>query len=295
LKKFFITGDFFMLFSKLLLTSILIASDSQDLGNMDKISKTTQFFWEAKEGPLVCSPSDVKDKKVLVVIHGYNNTFPDAITSVDEVNTYLKKIQSDDHEVFYDLMIGYIWPAYDVFIEYGLAVEHADELKNRVFEHFRMLKNSGAHVDVIAHSLGNRLVLEALKQEDHGDIMIDNFFSMAPAVNVDSIEKNHSFYSSTQRIKNMFVLHSSKDDVLKFVFPIASGHLALGSDVFPELKKIHKNIQFVDCSSFVSGHGDYFPCSSIYKFIEKTLNHQNPSSEIAKKVKLHRDGKTTPI
>jgi esterase/lipase superfamily enzyme len=284
-----------MLFFNLILTSVLIASDSQDVGNMDQIAKKTQFYWAEQDSSLSLTEQDLRNKNVLVVVHGYNNTFPDAITSVDDVNSYLGEIQRKDHKTFYDLIIGYIWPAYDSFVEYGFAVNHSDELKVRVFNHLKQLKNLGANIDVLAHSLGNRLILEALSKQTYQEPLIDHFFSMAPAVDVNSIEKGQIFHHDCHTIKSFYVMHSSHDDVLKYVYPLASFHEALGSDTLPNLKKIPSNIQFVDCSSEVAGHGYYFPCFSVYKFMEKVLTGQNASPQIAKKVKLHKDGVTTKI
>lgn len=284
-----------MAFLNLLAAGVLIVSDSDNIGNMDKIAPQTQFLWDPAFSNKSLSQSEIKDKKVLLVIHGYNNTFDWAIQSIKEVNSTINKLESKNNVCLYDLVIGYIWPGFDNFVDYGLAVENADHLKDRVRSHLIDLHEVTSHIDILAHSLGNRVLLEALNFESLNFPIVENFFAMAPAVDADAIDINHELYPASLNIKNLYVLHSSRDDVLKLAYPLTSGKEALGAETKPKLKKTPKNVQFVDCSDLVAGHGYYFQTKSIYKFIEKISQGTNPDPLKARIVKLKKDGRVKII
>lgn len=275
---------------QLLAAGVLIVSDSENIGNMDKIAPQTQFFWDPAFSHKSLTEKEITNKKVLLVIHGYNNSFDYAIKSINEVNKTLNKLENKNKTCLYDLVIGYVWPGFDNFIDYGLAVENADSLKNRVRSHLLDLHQMTPYVDVLAHSLGNRVLLEALNFEIDNKPLVQNFYAMAPAVNAEAIELNHDLFQSTLNIKNLFVLHSSRDDVLKLAYPLTSGQEALGACSKPKLKKLPENVQFVDASDLVAGHGYYFDTKSIYKFLEKVSQGINPLPEKARVVKLKKNG-----
>jgi esterase/lipase superfamily enzyme len=259
---------------------------------MDKIAPQTQFFWDPDSQNGDIDSQSLKDKHVLLIIHGYNNTFDFAIKSIHEVNKSISQMKNSEGNNLYDLVIGYIWPAYDNFLDYSLAADHVDKLKSRVRKHLMDLYQVTPHIDVIAHSLGNKVVLEALNfyPADAKRPIVKHFYALAPAVDAISIQKGKSLHQSTLNIESMFVFHSSNDDVLKFVYPLTSGKEALGIEINPPFKKLENTIQFIDCTKLVQGHGYYFQAEPIYKFIQRVSNHKNPLPQSAKKVCLAKDG-----
>lgn len=280
---------FFSIF-KILSAAVLIASDSDNLANMDKIAPKTQFFWDPDFNHETMDEQALRNKKVLLVVHGYNNTFESAIDSINKVNRTISYLESKSRLPLYDLVIGYIWPGTDSFIEYEQATQNADKLKKRVRSHILDLSKVTNHIDVMAHSLGNRVMLEALSFDAEHKPLIQNFYSMAPAVNASSIQMHRPLFKACGNIKNLFVMHSDNDDVLKFVYPVASGREALGIEYKPSFKNLSENIQFVDCTEFVKGHSYYFLTDQIYRFIEKCSTHQNPLPPEARRVQLKKDG-----
>lgn len=280
-----------------LASGVLIVSDSANIGNMDQISQSTQFFWDPAFEHGEIDKTQLKDKQVLLIVHGYNNTFDYAIKSINEVNSSIGKMKNETGGPLYDLVIGYVWPGYDNFIEYGLAVENADQLKTRVRKHLIELNQVTSQIDILAHSLGNRVMLEALNFTDSNisTPLVRNFFAMAPAVDASSIQKNGSLFSAVNNCKNLFVLHSDHDDVLKLIYPLTSGKKALGIETNPNFKNLSPNVQFVDCSKLVNGHGYYFQTKSIFHFVERIDLEQNPWPPKAKKVQLQKGGKVKVI
>jgi esterase/lipase superfamily enzyme len=282
--------------ASILATAVLLVSDSADLGNMDQISSSTQFFWDPDFETGALDKDALKDKHVLLVVHGYNNTFDWAIKSINFVNSSIQSMTDSEGKPLYDLVIGYIWPGTDNFLEYEEAVSNADKLKKRVRAHLMDLHEVTPHIDILAHSLGNRVMLEALNFETSSEMpLIENFFAMAPAVNAKAVQKKGNLFQATLNCKNIYVLHSDNDDVLKFAYPLTSGEEALGIESKPHFKKLGSNIQFVDCTNLVKGHGYYFQTGSIYKFIQKVDNLINPLPQQKNLVYLKKDGSVKRI
>jgi hypothetical protein len=136
-------------------------------------------------------------------------------------------------------------------------------------------------------------MLEALNFSDESTKapLVRHFFAMAPAVDATSIQKHGSLVTALSNCQNFFVMHSDKDDVLKLVYPLTSGKEALGIESSPKFKHLPQNVQFVDCSKLVDGHGYYFKTKAIYRFVEMLDNGFNPLPSKAKKVSLLKDGK----
>jgi len=179
-------------------------------------------------------------------------------------------------------------------LEYFFAEKNAMELAARVRSHIRELSSAAWHLDLFAHSLGNRLMLEALHVPTHKmrKKLVRNFYSLAPAVKDDAIEIDHKFYRSVQHCEKMFVFHSDQDEVLKIAFFLAEWSKALGYEGFDNRGIEPKNVQFVDCTELVDGHSAYFDIGAIYSFLKnqqakKILNAQN--------VRLLADGAVVQI
>ena len=74
--------------------------------------------------------------------------------------------------------------------------------------HLEFLSASAARVDVLAHSMGNRLVFEALDfPSNRGKKVVHNLYSLAAAVDGESIEKKEKYYRSTQNCEKIFVFY----------------------------------------------------------------------------------------
>jgi esterase/lipase superfamily enzyme len=274
------------LFCSLLAANFLVMSDRSQFWDADKISNQTKVIEAGKEANV--NFAEFIGKRVLLLVHGFNNSSEDAMNTYNQINKNLSSFN------LYDTVIGYLWPGYGNRLEYFSAEKNAKALADRMRLHLNLLSFFATEVDLLAHSMGNRLVLEALESDSHQQNrkLIDNFYSLAPAVDDDSIEQNHTYYHSTEQCKKIFVFHSACDDVLKILYVIAEENKALGSQGDGNPKLMPKNVQFVDCSDFVHGHSDYFTVPSLYAFIKNQQTHKIPSLP---NVKLLADGLTSPI
>ena len=70
------------------------------------------------------------------------------------------------------------------------------------------LSKTAASLDVMAHSMGNRLILEALELSSAPSPIVRNFYSLAAAVKDKDIEVGHPFYQAALQAKNLLIFPS---------------------------------------------------------------------------------------
>ncbi len=345
----------FSLFTIVLASSFIFMSDRDAFWDPDKESNKTEEIDEQGVKESEIDFHQFKRKRVLLLVHGFNNSAQDAITTYRQINDQITTLLDASGKPLYDTVIGYLWPGCDSRFDYFSAEKNATQLANRMRLHLNALAYFSNTVDVLAHSMGNRLILGALESLSIQNAMeetgickkkalnlsqvltapnqvywhkfsdmawseiqwlsdvgknrllhqglhkvhpikpVQNFYSLAAAVDVESIEENHQYYNATQECQNMYVFHSNRDDVLKFLFLIAEKDEALGFKGKGDLNLTSKNIQFIDCTSFVDGHSGYFLAAPLYKFIQNQQANQTIAPDVAPNVKLLADGLIAPI
>lgn len=214
----------------------------------------------------------VDGKKVLVIVHGYNNEFADIARAYDLIEDQTKK----NMKTKYDLVVGYTWPGGDDRFDYFAAKTRSGSLAPRFCENLRQLHSSATRpkaLDVMTHSMGARLTLEALKQLTTTKV-VRNLFLTAAAVDNESIEKGEEYFTANGRARNSFVFHSNNDQVLKFGYNVAEWDRALGLNG-PEnpgdIIKHSKSTLVINCKRKINGHGEYKSQDEIYKFLNKQV------------------------
>jgi esterase/lipase superfamily enzyme len=276
----------------MLLVSLLMVSDRDHFWDAEKISKETEFSWDSLQDEEPIDVAGLKDKKVLLVVHGFNNAGDKVMRNYRVVADHVSALKDTDGQALYDLVIGYCWPGYDDPWEYFAAKEHAHALKKRMKGHLLFLSSMAARVDVMAHSMGNRLMFEALNFSPAESVkkVVQNFYSLAAAVDNESIEKKQKYFRVSQNCEEIFVLHSREDDVLKFLYSGSEWDKALGFDGVENFKHLPENVQVVDCTPFITKHGQYFHDSNVYGFIRNGLLNLLPSPKAEKKLKMLANG-----
>ena len=120
--------------------------------------------------------------RVLIFVHGYNNRFSDAVFRAAQL------IHDSGAEV---TPILFTWPSRGNVFAYGYDRESANLSRDAFEQLLNMLIHDSTvqEIDILAHSLGNFLVLETLRQMAirHGQIssIIDDVMLAAPDVDVD--------------------------------------------------------------------------------------------------------------
>ncbi len=276
----------------LIAAQLIFWSDRADFWNADSPSLKTEELNTTSHLESMPNFSECMGKRVLMLIHGFNNTADDALTTYHLVNEHFSHLQDESGQELYDVIIGYLWPGDDKKSDYFDAKKHADLLANRMKESISHLASQALKIDLFAHSMGNRLILEALKllPSNPDKKPIENFYSLAPAVDNESIEKGEEFYPSTKQCKNIFVFHSERDEVLKYLYLAAERDRALGYEGEEHSRNVPMNVQFVDCTAFVGGHSEYFQANPLYQFILSQHEKLIDSPISAMHLKLLGDG-----
>ncbi len=271
----------------MLASMMWMVSDRQEFWTADFHSDATQMQFVHEDGTFdekKPKTSDLKGKRVLVLFHGFNN---DKESVLSTYFTVKKNIDSyfSKNEVFYDEIIGYLWPGCDSRLEYFEAKENAEEITKRTFQLINQIASEASQVDIMAHSMGNYLFLEAMKKSKEPGL-VTNYFSLGAAVDNESIQKGEVYYSSIKNCKEVYVAYSEEDEVLEYLYTLAEFDKALGGSGIEDISKLPKHVQLVDCSEIVDSHSAYFESPQLYKFIQKRTSGIPPLPENAKKVKL---------
>jgi esterase/lipase superfamily enzyme len=257
-----------MLLGLLLASQFWLMSDRASFWDADKISDQTAFMLNSNPKKTTLDSKEIKGKNVLLLVHGYNNSPKEALSTYGLINIHVSAFKDRHLSKFYDLVIGYLWPGDDSPLKYYDAERHVSRLAKTMRSHLEFLSASAARVDVLAHSMGNRLIFEALDYPSNGGKkVVYNFFSLAAAVDNESIEKKEKYYHATQNCEKIFVFYSERDEVLKWAYRLAEGDKALGYEGDKDPKKLPENVQLINYTNFIGEHSQYFTVLPLYEFI----------------------------
>ena len=144
--------------------------------------------------------------RVLIFVHGYNNRFSDAVFRAAQI------IHDSGAEV---TPILFTWPSRGSVFAYGYDRESANLSRDAFEQLLDMLVRDPAvrEVDILAHSMGNALVLETLRQMAIRDrripAKIDDVMLAAPDVDVDVFANEIADMGDPHP---KFTLFASRDD-----------------------------------------------------------------------------------
>ena len=99
----------------------------------------------------------VPDRRVMVFVHGYNNRFDDAVFRLAQI------VHDSDADVY---PVLFTWPSRAKLLSYGYDRESANYSRTELETVLRSLARdpSVGEVNILAHSMGNWLTMEALRQ-----------------------------------------------------------------------------------------------------------------------------------
>lgn len=116
-------------------------------------------------------------------------------------------------------------------------------------ERMHSLSRKRLNVTLIGHSLGARLLCDALGLAEKG--MISNVFTVGGAVGYDALWFRHA-----RKVKSLYNCYSSNDQILSKLYKfVESGEVPIGIRRIGK-SDTKKRAEF-DCSDFIFGHSDY--------------------------------------
>jgi esterase/lipase superfamily enzyme len=170
------------------------------------VSKASRLDAKATRYWLDSYGSAKRRHRVLIFVHGYNNRFGDAVFR------FAQLVHDSDADV---TPILFTWPSRGSLLAYGYDRESAALSRDAFEQLLNMLVRDPAvgKIDILAHSMGNFLTLETLRQLAirHGAIpaKIDDVMLAAPDVDVDAFEHDLADMGDPHP---KFTLFASRDD-----------------------------------------------------------------------------------
>lgn len=133
-----------MLLGLLLASQFWLMSDRAAFWDAEKISQHTEFMQRPNRETTTFDSEKIKGKNVLLLVHGYNNTPEEALSTYRLVNLHISAFRDNSHSKFYDLVIGYLWPGDDSVLKYYDAKRHISKLAKTMRSHLELLSASAA-------------------------------------------------------------------------------------------------------------------------------------------------------
>ncbi len=204
--------------------------------------------------------NDIRGRNVLIGTHGFNVDRGGGITSLANWESLL---QAPEPFVF----VGLLWPGDSIWahgLDYPEEPRIANEAGRLIAPFVDNTFPGAASVSFASHSLGARLVLEAVSQMH---LAVRRVILMAAAIDDNCLSTE--FKAAAARIGQISVLASNRDEVLSAAFPlgnffagiIAEGHpwwhAALGhrGPSHPRPTNFQSPFEIPDNWNF--GHSDY--------------------------------------
>jgi len=150
--------------------------------------------------------ASVPKRRVLVFVHGYNNRFDDAVFR------FAQLVHDANAAV---VPVLFTWPSRANLLAYGYDRESAGLSRDALEDVLIKLSRDPAlpQVDILAHSMGNWLVMETLRQMAIRDrrlpAKINDVMLAAPDIDVDQFDNDIADFGSP---RPRFTLFASKDD-----------------------------------------------------------------------------------
>ena len=270
-------------------------SSRKDFFNPEEHAATVQLaevkadgnFYEERDP----SFKALKNKRILVLVHGYNMNERDAVDAYHKIRGKMNSTLAKHGMVDYDAVIGYLWPGGKEALSYYSAKENVAVSASHLQSQLEKLCSLASRVDVMAHSMGNRVVLEAMGNME-GKKPIRNFYSFAAALDDEAVQKDGRYAKGIEKCKRVFALHSREDHVLKYLYLIAELDRAFGYDGAEDNRELAKHVQLIDCTEVVGSHSKYRSTPEVYAVIKKILLNQLPN---AQKLRVLPGGKVTIV
>jgi hypothetical protein len=168
---------------------------------------TAQPQWQLIQGPQIAT--QVAGRSLLFAAHGFNVNRADGANELGQLNQYLGLTPPN-------VFIGILWPGDAVipFVNYPFAGDAASRCGRMLATFCNTACTSAQSLSFVSHSLGVRLVLEAVVGLNR---KARSVCLTAPAINRDCLIAEYA--AATKKSCRISILASHNDDVLKLAYP----------------------------------------------------------------------------
>ena len=250
-----------------------LISDRKNVYETQSVSQNTHYIHFEDGREIVSSSNQIElaNERTLVLVHGYNNTSASVFKAYQTIQKKIEQLLAED--VKYTTVVGYMWPGYENRIAYHPARMNAHIIAPRLGHHLSSLLSNGS-VDVMAHSMGNRVLFESLEHINSAK-QLGNIFSLAAAVDNESIEEGEDYYTDiVERVEQLYVFHSRRDLVLRYGYQMGELDKALGYNGPENPSKISSNTSVYDMTDLIDGHSNYRYENRFYEMMNQILTKQ---------------------
>lgn len=213
-----------------------------------------------------------EDRSVLVFVHGYNTSLADAI---------LRLGQFVEDSGFRGVPVLFSWASGGRLLNYVYDLNSVLSARDDLLHAAEILGRTGARAaDVVAHSMGNLLTVEAMRQaqllgrfKERGRLRY--IILASPDIDVDLFRRQLEPFPRDER--RFFVLISRDDEALRVSRPLAGGVARVGAGDIATLTEI--GVTVIDLSEIrvgESSHSKFADSPEIVRLIGARLSADGP-------------------
>ena len=257
-------------------------SSHGDLELKDIYAYNSEEFWFNLSD--FFSPLKDKEKEALVFIHGYNNSFENAAIRAAQISVDLK------HPM---LTTFFSWPSKGTLLGYlsdEAAIQYSEPFITEFLINF--VKQSGAkRIHIIAHSMGNRGLIEAVNriQKSNPEIKFGQIILAAPDVDAGVFGQLAPAYSQISEQTTLYVSPSDKAvGASKWVHSYPRAGFTPPVSIVPAINTIEVD---TDANLLELGHGYFAQQKTLLNDMDKLLSNNLPVSEREQMQKSTENGK----
>lgn len=205
-----------------------------------------------------------------LLLHGFNNSRSEGRRALLGFATLVEAIT-----VGLDArLVAVLWPGDDLLspLTYSLEERDADETAEHLMALCLKTWKLRQPLNLVAHSLGCRVALALLERLAGVGPGADQVLLMAGAVDADALARSDRYRRGVESARRVAVLHSRRDRVLQFAFPLgdALAAILLGGDTTAALGRVGpapgrrrepvpELVEQLSLTRHGVGHGDYLP------------------------------------
>ncbi|MDD2127003.1 alpha/beta fold hydrolase [Pseudomonas monteilii] len=185
-------------------------------GHLYRVESDTDIDWDRH---LPEFTSATAGKRLLVLVHGYNNSRSVGRKRLVRFGDLLAKAGSSD------VMLSVLWPGdgWAKALTYPFEGRDADDSANALFRWLSTNAAPDSRIAFVGHSLGCRVVMNTAQQiSRRGKLTLDRICLMAPAIDNDCLGRIGitCYQDATLAVDRVAVLASEQDVVLRFAYPL---------------------------------------------------------------------------
>lgn len=134
--------------------------------------------------------------------------------------------------------------------QHGLTLNH----------HINLLRRNNKYIRVVSHSMGCRLILNALLHQDKNQVLIDELHLLAPAITQSEFIEFMKKYKGTFPVRKVFIYYSQSDFILD-IFQYLENDSAIG---YHGLLNEYQGIKTYDVTQDLQGFNKHKSYSNLF-------------------------------